>query len=74
MVGSTGLVNTYTINSNIATDTVYQFAVKAVNVIGGSGLSAEVAIRAAATPDAPDKPLKNSSELTSITIDWNTPA
>ena len=74
MIGSTGLVNTYAVSSNIVTDEVYQFAVKAVNVVGDSDLSSEVVIRAAATPDAPDKPTKNSSALTSITIDWNIPA
>jgi titin len=67
-------VTQYTISTNIITDSVYQFAVKAVNVIGSSDLSSEIAIRAAQAPDAPAAPVKQSSTLTSITIQWSAPA
>jgi hypothetical protein len=56
--GSTGLVVQFTIQTNIVTDSVYQFAVKAVNIIGDSSLSDPITIRAAEAPDAPIAPTK----------------
>lgn len=53
---------------------MYQFAVKAVNIVGDSVLSASIAIRAAQAPDAPNAPTKKSSTLTSITIQWSPPS
>ena len=53
---------------------MYQFAVKAVNVVGSSELSEAISIRAAEPPAAPDAPTKLSSTLTSITIQWSAPS
>ena len=51
LVPSTGLVNTFLINSGLATDSLYKFGVKAVNVIGESLMSVpSSAIRAASVP------------------------
>lgn len=56
------------------TNQVYQFAIKAVNVIGSSLLSDPITIRAAEAPAAPAAPEKKSSTLTTIKIQWTEPA
>ena len=66
--GSTGLVLEFNIQTNIVTNNVYQFAVRAVNIIGVSALSDPITVRAARAPDAPNAPTRISSTLTSITI------
>lgn len=73
-VGSTGVVTTFTLSSGLVTNTVYQIAVKAVNVIGDSPLSTAVSIRAAQIPDTPNAPTKLASTTSSISIQWTAPA
>ncbi len=67
-VGSTGLVTTYTLNSGVVTDKVYQIAVRAANAIGDGPLSSSISIRAASIPDAPSSPTKLASTTSSISI------
>ena len=52
---------------------MYQFSVRAVNVIGSSELSDPISLRAAEVPAAPEPPTKLSSTRTSITITWQEP-
>jgi hypothetical protein len=72
-ISSTGVVTLVTISSGIVTDTVYQIAIKASNLIGDSSLSSVISIRAAQAPDAPAAPSKVTSTTNSITVQWTSP-
>lgn len=72
-IGSTGVVLTFNINSGVVTDTVYQLAIKATNVIGDGPLSTAITVRAASIPNTPAAPTKQSSTTSSITIQWVAP-
>ena len=45
----------------------------ALNAIGSSELTAEVAIIASSVPSQPDAPTKTTASLSSVSIEWTTP-
>ena len=66
--------NTFTIDYSLTPGDSYQFAVKAVNIVGPGSISEPASFIAASLPSQPNPPYKVSATTGSIEIAWITPA